>query len=904
MVRSTFVNLILYKLFALITIYLFVCIHKEVPEPYMDEYFHFHQAANYCSGNYTHWDPSITTPPGLYMITHLLEMMLNSIQILDKTFGACSLGLARFTNVIFMLALPFVFMKYLEKIKKDDEQVSMLSALCMSCHPLIYFFTFLYYTDVGSLFFAMVSLTTHVYHYRFLSSMFSIIALTFRQTNIIIVAYEIGLTIIEEFRSKNKQSHILHVYTSRSSDTIEIKEYFIVLWKYGRLEIKLILNLIQSIIWTCRYNLCVIILFVLFFIKNNYSMTLGHQEHHQIVLHLAQMHYYATYTAFFVGAHIIQINEDNILNIKQRKKRIMNSSVDMQSSMIELDDDDDDDKSKSSDDYQYQDNTNKQEVGTHVSRSAVSNTSSTATSTNGAKRQKDISPCYVCGAKAHGYNFDQITCESCKAFFRRNALKSMDKFRCRNNNNCLVISTTRKRCKRCRLTKCFKVGMRKEWILTEEEKRSKRKKIERNRLIKQQEQLANYQRQQQNKNLMYSNTQRNISSSSITKRSSSSKSQRLVSKTTYELPNLPVPLICMHRPSDQQMYQSQLCLLKQLSDGYQLISQQYPQPSKFSYRNALISQTIDMETKLLLVKDLTRDLTQMTTSRLLNYFSLIPEFQLLTDLEKKSILIKNMLSVFMFHGALTYNAQSDVFVDRTTADQPYDAKYILLVYGAKVYNNFIALAHELASLTYQSPTDTELDERSHTLFLLLMIVLLFSNGFDSGFDTYSMEEEEQQKTLEKESNTSIMSRSLSITSESISSSSSSSSSSLSPSVSPLSTSKLNEKLHKIQQMYIEMTCRYLHDAFGLTVGRRMFQNILPLLFDLQKLCATLANVNLCELAEDEDRLSSSRSTTHSITPRASGHQTISSQFNSTISETSNLNEFQKENRVPSHIIHY
>ena len=44
----------------------------------------------------------------------------------------------------------------------------------------------------------------------------------------------------------------------------------------------------------------------------------------------------------------------------------------------------------------------------------------------------DISPtdsqtpnfiCAVCGAPAHGYNFDQITCESCKAFFRRNALR-------------------------------------------------------------------------------------------------------------------------------------------------------------------------------------------------------------------------------------------------------------------------------------------------------------------------------------------------------------------------------------------------------------------------------------------------------------------------------------------------
>ncbi|CAF3505331.1 unnamed protein product [Rotaria sp. Silwood1] len=33
--------------------------------------------------------------------------------------------------------------------------------------------------------------------------------------------------------------------------------------------------------------------------------------------------------------------------------------------------------------------------------------------------------CGVCGAPAHGYNFDQITCESCKAFFRRNALRYM-----------------------------------------------------------------------------------------------------------------------------------------------------------------------------------------------------------------------------------------------------------------------------------------------------------------------------------------------------------------------------------------------------------------------------------------------------------------------------------------------
>lgn len=122
----------------------------------------------------------------------------------------------------------------------------------------------------------------------------------------------------------------------------------------------------------------------------------------------------------------------------------------------------------------------------------------------------------------------------------------------------------------------------------------------------------------------------------------------------------------MYRPIDQHLYEGQQCLLKQLAEGYHYICQQYPQPNKFAQRNAFIAQTTNMESKLLLVKDLTRELTQMTTSRLLYYFSLIPEFKLLSELEKKSILIKNMLAVFMFHGALTYDVQNDTFVDKTT----------------------------------------------------------------------------------------------------------------------------------------------------------------------------------------------------------------------------------------------
>ncbi|KAK0082634.1 hypothetical protein PV325_010082 [Microctonus aethiopoides] len=91
--------------------------------------------------------------------------------------------------------------------------------------------------------------------------------------------------------------------------------------------------------------------------------------------------------------------------------------------------------------------------------------------------------CGVCGDKALGYNFNAVSCESCKAFFRRNALKNKD-FRCPFTENCNVTPVTRRFCQKCRLDKCFSIGMRKEYIMTEEDKVLKRQKIERNKAKK------------------------------------------------------------------------------------------------------------------------------------------------------------------------------------------------------------------------------------------------------------------------------------------------------------------------------------------------------------------------------------------------------------------------------------
>jgi hypothetical protein len=47
--------------------------------------------------------------------------------------------------------------------------------------------------------------------------------------------------------------------------------------------------------------------------------------------------------------------------------------------------------------------------------------------------------CGVCGDRALGYNFNAVTCESCKAFFRRNALKNKVSFKICENHHTLIV---------------------------------------------------------------------------------------------------------------------------------------------------------------------------------------------------------------------------------------------------------------------------------------------------------------------------------------------------------------------------------------------------------------------------------------------------------------------------------
>ncbi|TNN59293.1 Nuclear receptor subfamily 1 group I member 3 [Liparis tanakae] len=73
--------------------------------------------------------------------------------------------------------------------------------------------------------------------------------------------------------------------------------------------------------------------------------------------------------------------------------------------------------------------------------------------------EEEPNACVVCGDLANGFHFNALTCEGCKAFFRR-AIKRSTPPRCRLLGECDVNKNNRRSCQACRFHKCRAVGMR------------------------------------------------------------------------------------------------------------------------------------------------------------------------------------------------------------------------------------------------------------------------------------------------------------------------------------------------------------------------------------------------------------------------------------------------------------
>ncbi|XP_023508328.1 retinoic acid receptor alpha isoform X2 [Equus przewalskii] len=81
-------------------------------------------------------------------------------------------------------------------------------------------------------------------------------------------------------------------------------------------------------------------------------------------------------------------------------------------------------------------------------------------------------PCFVCQDKSSGYHYGVSACEGCKGFFRRSIQKNMV-YTCHRDKSCIINKVTRNRCQYCRLQKCLEVGMSRESVRNDRNKKKK-----------------------------------------------------------------------------------------------------------------------------------------------------------------------------------------------------------------------------------------------------------------------------------------------------------------------------------------------------------------------------------------------------------------------------------------------
>lgn len=90
----------------------------------------------------------------------------------------CSLPILRLTPLVTLLSLPLLLsrlLSYQRRVRPPQEMFSpTLDSITLSMFPIVWFFGFLYYTDVPSLAFVLVTFLTALQEKYWLSSLVSV----------------------------------------------------------------------------------------------------------------------------------------------------------------------------------------------------------------------------------------------------------------------------------------------------------------------------------------------------------------------------------------------------------------------------------------------------------------------------------------------------------------------------------------------------------------------------------------------------------------------------------------------------------------------------------------------------------------------------------------------------------
>ncbi|KAH0598579.1 hypothetical protein MHUMG1_03881 [Metarhizium humberi] len=222
-------------------------IQPEVHPQDNDEIFHIPQAQRYCEGKFLEWDDKITTPPGLYLFSILLQKTAAAVKL--PWVFSCDTSSLRITNVLGLIVLASLTMLCRHEIEsrlyeahssarlKAISKYAVHTALNIALFPLLFFFSGLYYTDVISTAVVVGGYLNHLKRVgrdrsSFVSDLITVLlgtlALLMRQTNVFwIVVWMGGLEAVHALKTLRPQ-HAEQPFMTTLTD--QVKFYA---WRYS-----------------------------------------------------------------------------------------------------------------------------------------------------------------------------------------------------------------------------------------------------------------------------------------------------------------------------------------------------------------------------------------------------------------------------------------------------------------------------------------------------------------------------------------------------------------------------------------------------------------------------------------------------------------------------------------------
>ncbi|KAL7267309.1 glucosyltransferase [Rhizina undulata] len=308
-------------------------VENVVPEPYMDEIFHVPQAQAYCRNDFKTWDPKLTTPAGLYLLSYPLSLI-----------SSCSPAALRAVNALGICAvLPTVcYYLLLELHSGIDRKLAAQTAVNVAFFPLLFFFAGLYYTDVYSTIFVLSGYLALRKRWIWSSAALCWVSLWFRQTNVLWTVFMMGVHAVETLEvvqgpevvenggigmgelgeeeeeregpwTINMKSVALGEGKKREDEGWGKVERVLgkirvwnPVWAEGvgwkdfiqtPLTIAVVaLHHLPTLLLTLAPYILVLLSFVIFIITNSFSIVLGDKSAHQPTLHIPQLFYFLAFT--------------------------------------------------------------------------------------------------------------------------------------------------------------------------------------------------------------------------------------------------------------------------------------------------------------------------------------------------------------------------------------------------------------------------------------------------------------------------------------------------------------------------------------------------------------------------------------------------------------------------------